>query len=399
MDVSSLRNLISATRECVYMNSGFTGPSPEPVLARMREVQEAEARIGPASPDGLRQRREIDEEALANVAALLGAETDEVMITHGTTEGVQVVFHGYPWRPDDELVTCNLEHPAIEGPASVLEERQGVRVKRVQLPPDGNEEEILSRLEGAITARTRIVALSHIQFSCGLRLPIREIAAMAHERGALMFVDGAQTAGHIALDMRALGADFYSISGQKWLLGPLGTGAMFVAREHNRDFEPLFTTHAIADRRGEGAAFGGRVLGRYRIASQSSALVAGFSRAISLFREIGLERVEMHVNALAARLRAGIESIEGCRLTGPRGGSSASGLTTVAVEGWEPGQIVGELWSKYRIAARSVAYPAAVRFTTASFNDESDVDAALTALRDIARRSPPETAADPTAGH
>jgi selenocysteine lyase/cysteine desulfurase len=297
------------------------------------------------------------------------------------------------------LVTCNLEHPAIDNPANVLEERRGVIVKKVALPPGGGEEEVMALLGEAITPRTRIVALSHIQFSCGLRLPVKAIAEIAHERGALVFLDGAQTAGHIAIDVHDLDADFYAVSGQKWLLGPNGTGAMYISAQHNRDFEPLFSTHAIADRQAASRPGAGRTLGRYRLASQSPALVAGFTTAISLLGEIGMDTVEAHVNALAQRLRDGIEAIDGCSLTGPKSGSCASGLVTVEVEGWEPGQVVGELWSKFRIAARSVGYPSAVRFTCASFNNAADIDAAIEALRDIVRRSPPADAADPTAGH
>jgi selenocysteine lyase/cysteine desulfurase len=322
------------------------------------------------------------------------------MITHGTTEGVHVVLHGFPWRPGDEMVTCNLEHPAIATPSNVLEERKGVVVKRVELPPDGEggEEEILARIGEAITSSTRIVALSHIQYSCGLRLPVKAIAEIAHQQGALVLVDGAQTGGHIEIKARDLGADFYSISGQKWLLGPNGTGAMYMAREHLRDIDPLFQTHTLADQRAEGM-LNARPMGRFRVTSQSPALTAGFATAVGIFNEIGMDVVEAHNLALADRLRDGVESIKGAALTGPATGSSRCALVSVSIEGWEPAQVVDDLWTRTRIAARSVGFPAGVRFSCASFNNESDIDKAIAALRDIASRRPPEPDPDAPTAH
>ncbi len=133
MSLTALRESIRATRDVIYMNTGFTGPSPELVLARMREVFEKEASVGPASVEGLAQSRAIADEAREVIASLLNADVDEVAMTHGTTEGLNLAVYGLDWQPGDEFVTCNLEHPAFATPANVLEER-GIDVKRVEVP-------------------------------------------------------------------------------------------------------------------------------------------------------------------------------------------------------------------------------------------------------------------------
>jgi L-cysteine/cystine lyase len=391
MSFEALRDSIRATRDVIYMNTGFTGPSPEPVLARMWEVIEKESAVGPASAEGLAQSRQISEDARDAVGSLLNAETDEVTVTHGTTEGLHVVIYGLKWQPGDEFVTCNLEHPALATPAGVLEERYGVTVKRVEVPADASAGEALEALSAAMSDKTKLVALSHVQFSCGLKLPVKQLVEAAHGAGALIALDGAQTGGQIGIDVKDLGVDFYSISGQKWLLGPNGTGALYVKREHQRTIEPLFSTHALADSRslpGDGPG-GGSPLMRFRIASQSPALTAGFAKAIGLLQQIGLEEVEAYCHKLGSQLREGLASIPGCTLTGPAAVDASCGLTTVAVEGWEARQLVDALWQRWRIAVRAVAFPPAIRFSTAPFNTPDEVDQALAAVRTLAGETPP----------
>jgi len=390
MSLTTLRESIRAAHEVTYLNTGFTGPSPEPVLARIKEVLDKEAAVGPASVEGLAQSRQIAEDARETVASLLNASVDEDAITHGTTEGLNVAIYGLDWQPGDEFVSCNLEHPALATPANVLEER-GVTVKRVEVPSNASPGEALELFAAAITAKTKLVAVSHVQYSCGLKLPAKQLVEAAHRAGALIALDGAQTGGQLNIDVKDIGADVYSISGQKWMLGPNGTGAVFINSERLRSFAPLFSTHAVADARaqaGDGPAVGGPMM-RFRIASQSPALTAGFTTAIKLLQEIGMDVVEDHCRALGDRLRQGVVSIPGCGVTGPMSGDATCGLTAVTVEGWEPRQLVDALWDRWRIGVRAVNFPPAIRFSTASFNNGADVDKALEALKVIAAETPP----------
>jgi L-cysteine/cystine lyase len=390
MSFATLRDSIRATRNVIYMNTGFTGPSPEPVLQRVREVMEKEATVGPASVEGLAQTRAIGEEAHEVIASLLNATPDEVAVTHGTTEGIHVAIYGLQWQPGDEFITCDLEHPALATPANVLEER-GVTVKRVEVPANASSGEALELLSSAITAKTKMLALSHVQYSCGLKLPVKQLIEAAHRSGALVALDGAQTGGQLNIDVKALDVDFYAISGQKWMLGPNATGAVYISERHQRTIAPLFSTHAVADARvmpADGPG-GGNPMMRFRIASQSPALTAGFTTAIKLLQEIGMDEVEAYCQALGTRLRQGVASIPGCGVTGPSTSDASCGLTAVVVEGWEPRQLVDALWERWRIAVRAVNFPPAIRFSTAPFNTEGEVDKALEALRTLAGETPP----------
>jgi L-cysteine/cystine lyase len=390
MSLTALRNSIPATRDVIYMNTGFTGPSPQPVLDRVRQVMEREAAVGPASVEGLQQTRQIGEEARQVVASLLNAEVDEVAVTHGTTEGLNVAIYGLNWQPGDEFVTCNLEHPALATPGNVLEER-GVTVKRVEVPANASSGEALELISSAMTPKTKMVALSHVQYSCGLKLPAKQLVDAAHRVGALIALDGAQTGGQLNIDVKALGVDVYSISGQKWMLGPNATGAVYISAQHQRTIAPLFSTHAVADARAMPAdgPGGGNPMMRFRIASQSPALTAGFTTAVKLLQDIGLDEVEAYCLALGKRLREGAGSIAGCAVTGPSTLDASCGLSAVTVEGWEPRQLVDALWERWRIAVRAVNFPPAIRFSTAPFNTEEEVDKALEALKTLASETPP----------
>jgi cysteine desulfurase/selenocysteine lyase len=133
---------------------------------------------------------------------------------------------------------------------------------------------------------------------------------------------------------------------------------------------------------------------RFRIASQSPALTAGFMTGLNLLQDIGMAEVEAYCKRLGDRMRAGIAQIPGCTLTGPSDPETTCGLTAVAVEGWEPRQVVDALWERYRIAVRAVNSPAAIRISTAHFNTEDEVDRVLDALKTIASEpAPPVEAA------
>jgi len=388
MNIAKLRDSMSVTRDAIYLNTGWAGPPPEPVVTRIQTVLEEERSVGPASLAGLNASNMVREQAQSAVAELLNVDAEEILITHGTTEGVHIVLYGFPWRPGDELVTCDLEHPAIATAVAVLRERYGVSVKKLEVPANAAEAEMAELLSAAIGPETRMVALSHIQYSCGLRLPLRRIADAAHRAGALLLADGAQTAGQIPLNVRELGADFYAISGQKWLFGPEGTGALFVARGLSRSLEPLFTTHSLADAWAERLKPIATVypLQRYSAAAQSTALMAGFAEAVRLLLEIGVGVVEAKTNALADRFRCRLAAMARCSVTGPTAPEVSCGLVSVAVEGWPPPKLVDELWSQWRIATRAVDYPPAVRFSLAAFNSESEVDTVIDALTSLASK-------------
>ena len=389
MDIAALRALIPATDEMVYLNTGWTGPSPTPVLERTAEVARRESQLGPASPDWLQEATAVEEGARIAAARLLGCDPSDLLMTHGTTAGIRIALFGYPWQPGDELVVCDLEHPAISGAAAVLAERYGVVLRTARVPPDAAPRVALEAIAAELSDATRVVALSHIQYSCGLRMPIAQVAGLVHAAGAVLVVDGAQSVGHIAVDIRQTDADFYAFSGQKWLLGPSGTGALYVTARGQSAIEPVFSLRPQQIGSPTGAENSEGALQRHGLASLNTPLLAGFTEAVQLATAAGPAAVEGRTVALGTRLREALATAPRVRIVGPLLNPGACGLTSVQVPGWQPAALVDALWTRYRIAARSVRVPPAVRFSTACFNTEEEVDGAVNALMELAHTPPP----------
>jgi len=380
MDVDQLRELLPVTRDFIYMNTGWAGPTPTSTLGRIADTLRLEAEVGPASARGVALGHEVNDEARTSVASLLNAEEEDVALTHSTREGVNVVLYGMDWQPGDELLICDLEHPALTSPAVVLAQRKGVKVNSVSIPALSQPSEALGLVSSALNERTKLVALSHIQYTCGLRMPIKEISSAAHEMGIPVLVDGAQSFGQVDVNVKDLGCDFYALSGQKWLMGPVGTGALYVRPERQDMLEPLFSTNALeADRETQR-----RPLGRFSLVSNSPGLTAGFSESARLIAEIGIRNVEQRAMSLSNLFRERAVSIRGCNLLSPTSPESACGLVTVGLDDWPAEELVTTLQEQFNIVARTVHGPDGVRFSTHFFNTPSEVEKVTEILERLA---------------
>ncbi|HXC77237.1 MAG TPA: aminotransferase class V-fold PLP-dependent enzyme, partial [Candidatus Acidoferrum sp.] len=167
----------------------------------------------------------------ATLGDYLGAGTDEIALTHHTTEGMNIALWGLGLNRGDRVITSTLEHLGAVVPLVQLQRRVGIELAFVDIGVGGNDE-TLAALASALEKPTKVVAISHIPYGTGAVLPLKEIADLCHSRGALLLVDGAQSVGAIPLDLNDLGVDFYAFPGQKWLCGPEGTGGLYVRREH-----------------------------------------------------------------------------------------------------------------------------------------------------------------------
>ena len=387
MDIARIRKDIPVTSNLIYMNTGWSGPSPSQVTRRIQEQLDLEMNHGPATSDTMARHQAIREELTGAVSRLLNASPDTIALTQRTTHGQTVVLNGMDWRAGDELVTCSLEHPSVIVPSLILQETHGVKVRIAAIDPKDDRETLLSKIEACIGQRTRLVFLSHIQYSCGLRLPVKEITQLAHERGALVLLDGAQTAGQITLDMEDMDCDFYSIPGQKWLLGPEGTGAVYLREELIRETQPRYPASGAVSQwsRDDGSV----VLtpdspDKFSSSPPSFALLAGMAEAIAFHQEVGEAATEARTLELAGLLKETLSRIPGISFTGPEEAELSCGLVTLAVAGKEPRQIVDALWER-SIAGRQVTDPEGLRLCTAFFNTEEEIERVGEALGEIAR--------------
>jgi L-cysteine/cystine lyase len=195
-----------------YLQAGSVGPLARGTVEAVRAEEETGVREGRGSLARFTHLLEMREALRADVAALVGVGAEHIALTASTTDGCNIVLAGLELGPGDEIVTTTDEHFGLLGPLHA----SGARVVVAEPHPE--------RIEAAVTSRTRLVALSHVLWTTGAVLPVHELREAT---GLPILVDGAQSVGVMPVDVGGL--DYYTISGQKWLCGPEGTGALVVA--------------------------------------------------------------------------------------------------------------------------------------------------------------------------
>ncbi len=383
IDVANIRKSIPVCQRMVYLNTGWSGPSPVQVVDAIKARLDYEMEQGPTGAEVIRRAQEIREDARQRVAALLNASPDEICLTKNTTDGLNIVINGLPWQEGDEIITCSLEHSSVLVPSYFTQSRHGVKMRVLPMASNEPREDILSKIEGAINDRTKLVFLSHIEYSSGLRMPVNEIRSMTRDRGIWMLLDGAQTAGHISLDMRDIDCEFYSIPGQKWLLGSEGVGALYIRQDMIPTVAPTQVGGRAVVHYEEPVNIEPNIasMDKFLVSSTSTALQAGLVEAVKFIQDAGMAAIEERNLDLASSLKAALSDIPRVTVGSPMDRQSSSGLVTFNIDGVEPESLVSYLWEQHGIVVRRVEYPPSVRVSLHFFNTEEEVATLVEAVR------------------
>jgi len=385
--LQAIRQALPATVATAYLNTGTAGPLPDAVTRALHEAIDAEACRGRARADDYIEFLQVLEEDRRRLAQWVHADPDEIALTHHTTEGINIVVWGLPWRDGDEVVTTTIEHPGVLVPLYQLHHRRGVTIRFADVG-QGDAETTLRALRRAIGPRTRLVALSHVSYSTGALLPLKDIVDLCHERGVPVLVDGAQAAGAVDVDVHGLGVDYYAFSGQKWLCGPEGTGALYVARERQAELEATYagfstidhTTYRNTDPHSLALARGAR---RYEVGTLfRPAIRAQVAGLRWLQEEVTPDFIFPRTKALAAYCLERVATTPGFRLLTPR--DQHAGLVSFAVDGIDPASCVRHLVGE-GIVIRHIPDNLALRISTGFFNTEEEIDRAIEAIARYAK--------------
>jgi L-cysteine/cystine lyase len=328
----------------------------------------------------------------------LGADPEEVALTHHTSDGVNIVLWGLGWQPGDRLVTTSLEHDAAVVPATEIARRFGVEVVFADV---GLGERALGAIEQALGKRARLVVLSHVSYSSGALLPVRAIVELAHARGAEVLVDGAQSVGALPIDVRALGADYYTVSAQKWLCGPEGMGALYVRRDRLADLAPTFCSYfSTASNDFRGAVVFHRDARRFEAGMVYRPTVVGFAASLQwMLGRVGIERAWRRSLGLVARARQRIGGIDGAVLLTPE--TQSSQLLSFDLPAFSPARLhaLASSWARERrLVVRSIDHPPyALRASIGCFNTVAELELLAESVLEAVGRGP--GAVDPAAGH
>ena len=212
-----------------YFNTASLGPSPDTVRLATHEFRNTLDAF--PSKYGWGAWTEEKEGVRKKIAQLLKVSEEEIALTHNTTEGMNLVASSLNLQAGDEVILANHEHHTGTIPWIYHQERKGIKLVRPELPIlPKTQEEIVEVYRKAITPKTKVISLVHMTNTNGMILPIKAISEMAHKKGILVVVDGAQTIGMLDFNLAELGCDFFAASGHKWLFSPKGMG-IFYARK------------------------------------------------------------------------------------------------------------------------------------------------------------------------
>jgi L-cysteine/cystine lyase len=386
--LAAVRDGLPALAAGIYLNTGSLGPVPAETAAAMAELAERELRVGRAHPADVDDALARIDEARASFAAVLTADIDDVVVTHSTTEGLNIAAWSIAWRPGDGVVTTTDEHPGGVGPLYVLRDRLGVGIRFVDAESAGDEPGLLAAFDEAIDRSTRLVLISHVLWTTGRRLPVGEITELAHARGALVVVDGAQAAGAIPIDVGGLAVDAYAVPGQKWLLGPEGTGALYVspaAADRMAMTHGGWHTFSEVDSRGSAVAHGDAR--RFQVAGLHGPSVLGAARSVSwLTMYVGLDWIYTRGASLARRAAERLSGIRGVEVLTPL--DRMATLVSFRTGGWTADAVVDELGARSFAVTRAIPASDACRLSVGFFNTDAEIERVARVVELLAEHTP-----------
>jgi selenocysteine lyase/cysteine desulfurase len=310
------------------------------------------------------------------LASLICANADEVTFTKNTSEGISFVANGLSWQKGDNVVTSQVEFPANMYPWQALRER-GVQVRTV-LEEDGRIP--LDRLIETIDSRTRVVAISSVQFVSGFRTDLATLGDYCQRKGVLLCVDAIQSLGVFPIDVKSMNIDFLAADGHKWLCAPEGSGIFYVRKELQGHLRPttigwlsVKDPHAFGKHHFEFADSAKR----YDSGSYNLAGIYALGGALELIEEIGVEQIGHRIIHLTNRLRDGLLN-KGYRIASSRSPTDSSGILAFTSDLHDHAEIQRHLQSEHRIviAVRCGRLRASPHF----YNSDREIDQLIEAL-------------------
>lgn len=328
MDLDRIRADFPILERSTYLNHSSIGP----LAGRVRQAIAVATAAQMAGSEGTGELKARVATLKGKLARLIGADPAEIALVRNTVEGLATVASGVLWRAGDNVVTCDIEFPANVYPWLNLESRYGVKTTLV---PARDGRVLADDLIAACDAHTRLLTISFVQFSNGYRADLERLGAFCRERDVRFCVDAIQGLGPLQLDVRRCRIDFLAAGGQKWLLGPVGLGFLYVRREVQAELWPSELGHLgvlqNTDRYTEYNLTFRDTAEKFEGGAPNYLGVFGLDAALDPFFAVGPAEVEGRVLALTDHLCAGLRETR-CRLLSHRGPGESSGTVSFVSE-------------------------------------------------------------------
>jgi len=373
----NVQTAFSLDRTSAYLNAAGVAPTPRVTMDSVLADTEFRNRLPARHLWGVLEPRA--ERVRGQLGAALGCDPEELALTRGATEAVEIVQMGIDFRQGDEVLTTDHDFFRMLNSWEQRERRDGLSVRRLVMPtPPRAHAELVNLFERAIGPRTKLIAFCHITNVNGQIYPVREICEMARARGVMTLVDGAQAFGHIDVDLATLGCDFYGGSLHKYALAPLGTGFLYVRRDRIEELWPL--NPSAEDRREDIRKF--EDVGTHQAAPHNAV-----AEALRFRATLGQPAITRRLRYLTQRWVDALSEVRGVQLYNRFEPDHTCGIATVGLEGVEPRELSDQLHTRFGVIARPVAHPACqgVRASPHIYNTPEEIDLFVQAIATLNR--------------
>ena len=340
---------------------------------------------------------EIYENAREAVRAFLNARSaEEIIFTRNTTESLNLVAYSYGLshvKAGDEVLVSIMEHHSDLLPWQMVCRQTGATLRFMDCEPDGSLD--LNKAEALFNEKTKLVAITQVSNVLGREYPVRQIAELAHARGAVVVVDGAQSTPHMKVDVQALGADFFAFSGHK-VYGPMGIGALYGRRELLEEMPPFLTGGEMIESVTRESATFAELPHKFEAGTVNAAGAAGLRAAIDYIGKVGYDFMREREIALVSRTLAAMREMPHVHVLGSENPAEHTGIVTFTLDGVHPHDI-SEILASDGVAIRAghhcaqpllkhLGHLSTVRASFAFYNTEAEADRLVASLSTIRER-------------
>jgi cysteine desulfurase/selenocysteine lyase len=391
--VQDIRRDFPILKDTIYLDSASTSLTPGPVLQAVLDYYRTyKANVGRGVYRLAQLADQRYRDAHRKAAAFVGGEEGVTVFTRNTTESINIVARGLPWKKGDRIVTTLLEHHSNLLPWMRLKEL-GIELEIIV--PDREGRLDLADYEKAITKGTKLVAVSQLSNSLGTVLPVKEVARICLEREAALLVDGAQSVPHMPVNVVDIDCDFLCFSGHK-MLGPTGAGVLWMRKG---EVEPLLVGGGMVEDVFDGKYVIKKGYEGFEAGTPDISAGIGLGAAVDYLTRTGIEEIHAQEMRLTRKLLDGLQKIEGIQIIGPGpdGSEARGGVVSFGVDGLLPHEVALMLDQASNISVRSGHHCCiplmkhlglkygTVRASLYLYNTEEEIDKLLASLEQIAR--------------
>lgn len=372
-----VRSQYDLNQDFINLESGYYNIIPKPTLKKQIEHIK---RVNLEGSFYMRKSRFKDKSTITSeLANFVGCNDKNLVITRNTTESLDLIISGFPWKSGDEAIYAYQDYGAMQDMFEQIGKRHGVVLKKVSVPNHPkNDMELISLYESQITSKTRLIMISHMVNITGQILPVKKICDMAHSYGVEVLVDGAHCVGHFNFKIDNLNCDYYGSSLHKWLATPLGAGLLYVNNKHIPKIWPLIADHEKDPNKIQRLSH----TGTHPVSTDLTII-----DAIEYLNSIGIKKKESRLRFLKTYWQNALKDESNIVINTPFDPQRSCGIGNVGLKNMKPETLAKRLYEEFGIFTVAIDYAnvKGCRITPNIFTNENELDIFIDAMKSLAR--------------